>query len=54
MNIRYKLKEIRRHGEAGSVDLVAVEAERVRVKGILAKYAPKDRWNFDETGLFAL
>jgi hypothetical protein len=31
----YKIKEYRRHGEAGSVDLDAVEAERLRVQGIL-------------------
>ncbi len=50
----YKIKEHRRHGEAGSVDLKAVENERVRVREILEKFSPKDRFNFDETGLFAL
>ena len=50
----YKLREIRRHGEAASVDPGAVEAERERVSKILEKYPPADRWNFDETSLFAL
>lgn len=50
----YNIKEYRRHGEAGSVDLAAVEAERARVKTVLAKYAPKDRFNADETSFFAL
>jgi hypothetical protein len=48
----YKLKEHRRHGEAGSVNLDDVEAERVRLGKILKKFHP--RFNFDETGLFAL
>ena len=50
----YKIKEYRRHGEAGSVDMAEVEAERIQVQKILAKFAPQDRWNFDETSLFAL
>ncbi|KAH7925285.1 DDE-domain-containing protein [Leucogyrophana mollusca] len=49
----YKIKEYRRHGEAGSVDLEAVKIERLRVQKVLAKYRPKDRFNFDETSLFA-
>jgi Tc5 transposase DNA-binding domain len=47
-------KERRWHGEAGSVDLEAVEAERKRVALILMTYAPRDRWNVDELALFAL
>jgi hypothetical protein len=47
-------KERRQHGEAGSVDLEAVKAERKRVGMILNTYAPKDRWNLDESALFAL
>jgi hypothetical protein len=50
---RYKIKEYRRHGEAASADLAAVEAEQIRIREILARFAPKNRWNFDETGLFA-
>ncbi|PPQ75267.1 hypothetical protein CVT25_000840 [Psilocybe cyanescens] len=48
----YKIKEYRRHGEAGSVDLGAVEAERKRVEELSKKYAPKDRFNGDESSLF--
>ena len=50
----YHLREHRRHGEAGSVDLAAVEAEQRCMTKVLEKFAPKDRWNFDETSLFAL
>jgi len=34
--------------------MAAVELERVWVQGILADYAPRDHWNFDETSPFAL
>jgi hypothetical protein len=50
---RYKIKEHRQHGEVASVDLAAVEAESVHVREVLARFAVKDRWNFDETALFA-
>jgi hypothetical protein len=49
---RYGLKEYRHHGEAGSVDHKAVIAEQIRVHKILAPFAKKDRWNFDESALF--
>ena len=48
----YKIQEHRQHGEAGSVDTVAVEAERERCQKILARFAPRDWFNFDETALF--
>lgn len=50
----YKIKVFRRHGEAASVDLLAVEQEQARVAAILQQYKPQDCFNFDETGLFAL
>ena len=50
----YNLKEFRRHGEAGSVDLEAVAAERERINKIYAEYRPEDNLNFDESGLFGL
>jgi hypothetical protein len=50
----YRIREFRRHGEAGSVDLAAVEMEQKRCQEILSKFAPRDRWNFDETSLFPL
>jgi hypothetical protein len=50
----YKIREHRHHGEAGSVDLDAVEAERKRCEKILSKFALQDWWNFDETSFFPL
>jgi hypothetical protein len=47
----YKIREIRRHGEAGSVDLEAVHKERLRLHDILQPYAPRNIWNLDESGL---
>jgi hypothetical protein len=48
----YKIKEYKRHGEAGSADLKAVEAERKHVQELTKKFAPEDQWNFDKTSLF--
>jgi hypothetical protein len=48
----YKIREYRWHREAGSVDIEAVDKEREHCRKILAKFAPKDRWNFDETSFF--
>ena len=48
----YKICEHRRHGEAGSVDLEAVEAERIRCQRITARFAPRDRYNVDETSFY--
>jgi len=48
----YNIREVRRHGEAGSVDLAAVETEHQRCQKILSKFAPRDHFNFDETALF--
>ncbi|KIJ26725.1 hypothetical protein M422DRAFT_272186 [Sphaerobolus stellatus SS14] len=48
----YKLKERRRHGEAASVDLVAVHTERIRLQTLLKNYEERDIFNFDETGFF--
>ena len=47
----YKIKEHRRHGEAGSVSLDDANEEQLRIQRVLAKYKPKDRWNIDETSL---
>jgi hypothetical protein len=52
-NNRYKIKEFRRHGEAASVDSALVEEERIRMREVLAPYAPRDRWNWDESAFFA-
>lgn len=53
-HVSHGLLEHRRHGEAGSVDLVAVEEERKRLSKVLAQYPKKNRLNFDESGLFGL
>lgn len=47
----WQIREVRQHGEAGSVDQVAVAKERIRLQAILAKFAKCDRWNIDESGL---
>jgi len=50
--VRYNLKEIRRHGEAASVNLEAVKREWLRIARRLEKYLPKNHLNVDEAGLF--
>ncbi|KAF9226074.1 DDE-domain-containing protein [Gyrodon lividus] len=46
----YKICEFCCHGEAASVDQDAVEAERIQCRQLVAKFAPRDRFNVDETG----
>ncbi|KAI5892193.1 DDE-domain-containing protein, partial [Schizophyllum commune H4-8] len=48
----YGISEYARHGEAGSVDLAAVEREKKRLAAELAPYSPDDSYNADETGCF--
>ena len=50
---RYKLKETRRHSEAGSVDIAKVKAEQACIKELLVSFQPEDRWNMDKSALFA-
>jgi len=50
----YNLKDHHKHGEAGSVDVAAVEVEWERLSKILVQYAKKDHLKFDESGLFAM
>ena len=50
---RHKLKEIRKHGEAGSANITTVEMERTRIKELLVRFQPEDQWNVDESALFA-
>jgi hypothetical protein len=52
--LSYNLREYRRHGEAGSVNLEAVKAKHERISKILADYPKKDWVNFNESGLFRL
>lgn len=51
-SISYKLKERRRHGEAGSVDPRKVAAERTRMRRLLSRYEKKDQFNVDESSFF--
>jgi hypothetical protein len=50
--IRYNLKEIWQHGEATSVNLAAVKAERLRVAKRLEEFPLINHLNIDEAGLF--
>ena len=49
----YKIREHRQHGEAGSVNLAAVEAERKQIWLVLASFKPEDSFNFDKTALLS-
>lgn len=51
---RHNLKEIKRHGDAGSAILSTVEDERKIMKEFIkkSKYELRDIFNMDETGLF--
>ncbi|KAF9228317.1 DDE-domain-containing protein [Gyrodon lividus] len=46
----YKIREFCCHGEAASVDQDAVEAKRIQCWQLVAKFAPRDRFNVNETG----
>ncbi|KAF9218437.1 hypothetical protein BS17DRAFT_798588 [Gyrodon lividus] len=48
----YKICKHWQHGEAGSVDMDAVQVEQECCQKILTQYTPRDQWNFDETALF--
>ncbi len=47
-----RLKERKRHGEAGSQSVATADAERKRVQEICLLYATCNIYNLDETGLF--
>ena len=51
---RTNLKQLKRHGEAGSADPETVERERQCVRELIKRYGyePKDIFNMDETGFF--
>ena len=46
----FKERDHKRHGEAGSVDVVDADAERERLRGLLDGKDPKFLFNCDETG----
>lgn len=49
---RHGIRDRRRHGESGEVDMELVENERPKIKEILDSYELEDIYNMDETGLF--
>jgi Tc5 transposase DNA-binding domain len=51
---RNGLREMKRHGEAGSADVGTVEWERKRIQELIKKYGYElhDIFNMDKTGLF--
>ena len=49
---RHRLRGIQTHREAGSVDIEVVEKEQARVKELLARFQPQDRWNVDESTFY--
>lgn len=54
---RFGLKQLKRHGEAASVEQKTVEDERKRVQEIIKEFMAhgstlRDVFNMDETGLF--
>lgn len=48
------LKQLKRHGEAGSANPETIACERRRLQALIEKYGYglKDLFNMDETGLF--
>jgi hypothetical protein len=51
--LRNQIRTITRHGEAASADMAVVEADRARIREKMAEYKPRNRFNADETALFA-
>ena len=49
---RYNIKRFRRHGESGSVDLLAIQQNLPNIQQQLSKFSLNDIFNMDETGLF--
>lgn len=49
---RYNIRLRVAHGDAGSVDVSALEAQRRELTALLDDYSPEVIFNFDETGLF--
>ena len=51
---RMGLKQMKHHGEAGSVKPEVVEQERLQIQELIQQsgFTPQDVFNMDETGLF--
>jgi len=48
---RHLIGRLKRHGEAGSVDLKALPSQRAEIRHQLRSFALQDIWNCDESGL---
>ncbi|KDQ18967.1 hypothetical protein BOTBODRAFT_98136, partial [Botryobasidium botryosum FD-172 SS1] len=50
--VRHGLRDVRYYGEAGSVDQAQLALEIPRLQEIISKYARRDVFNWDESGLY--
>ena len=50
--VRYKIKEFKKHGESGDVDMRLVENNLPKLRNTLALYRKNDIYNMDETAFF--
>ncbi|OAQ22274.1 hypothetical protein K457DRAFT_45895, partial [Linnemannia elongata AG-77] len=49
---RHRIAYCQLRGEAGSVDLEAIEPELAEIRQLCAMYDPENIYNCDETGLY--
>jgi len=49
---RYRISYCQLHGEAGSVDLLAIEPELVEIRALASLFKPRNIVNCDETGFY--
>ena len=49
---QHRISYCQLHGEAGSVDLEAIEPELVEIRQLCAQYTPDTIFNCDETGMY--
>jgi len=49
---RYQIAYCQLHGEAGSVDMEAIEPELVEIRNLCSQYSPENIYNCDETGIY--
>uniref|UniRef100_A0AAV1TQD4 HTH CENPB-type domain-containing protein n=1 Tax=Peronospora matthiolae TaxID=2874970 RepID=A0AAV1TQD4_9STRA len=50
---RHKLRAVRIHGESDSADVAGIEAALPELQAAVAKFAPRDVYNMDETGKYS-
>jgi len=49
---RYHISHCQLYGEAGEVDLEAIEPELIEIRQLCAQYTPDNIFNCDETGMY--